>query len=732
MVQQTHPSDPLISDLFRDAMATAYPDRFGSVADDPQSYRMPLNRLSEYLDELDTDAPGLGLIDWTPALQAAYQDGYDPLAPIGEGSSSSVWRCIDRSFGREVALKSIRDESNMETERAVQTLQEEAELLGRLQHPGIVQAVRRSGTGRGSYLAIDFVDGDNLLTHARLLQLDGKTRIRLFARTLDAVAYLHAKGIIHGDLKPDHILIREHNQPVLIDFGLSSLSSSRDLGLLSTRQIGGSGHYRAPEVVSASASEPTPSQDVYSLGVLLRELIADVDLGDASACIEQAVHAATQEDPEQRPQDAKALLERLQPALTTQPFVTRTSPAATVRTWILAAAVILLLGFLSVTWLIPAADDPQPHAARSGDDGNRLAARASLFDLALQDIYTGNTQRAIDRLSDLSIDSGDTQASWESRHIKAMAQGQGETYPFGENPYESANALRVDYAAASNTLAYIKYSEGRYELWVRSLNESPRLIYATSDYVYDIAIGEGGTRLALVKKSGECLLWTLDAKNLEPIEQSSISLTTNPRIAWFAADKETLLLFSPLERTLVCWSLSEKEPTEPTYLIQDCDNAYRLASGQGSFMVATKGEHTETGKTQLRVFNRKGKMTRRVDLEDGQLPISADTAPGPDASIALGMPKGYVRILPAGKPQWLAPSDLSTNSSVTAVLVNETESRVFASLGRIHVIDMDGTVLMRLGNRDSREHLITQFDYDASRSALTSVSVQDLWRCVGQ
>ena len=194
---------PLLADLLESAVAAAHPDRMSGKLRDHGGYRMPLDQLDRGVSDSVNAGPG----QWPDALKAAYEDGYDPILWLGRGASSEVWRCVDRSFGREVAIKVPFHDLSKNSDTVVAALQAEAELLGRLHHPGIVHAVRRSGEGRDAYLALDFIDGEDLLEHSRLLKLDLRARLLLFTKVLDSVAYLHAKGIVHGDLKMNNIFV---------------------------------------------------------------------------------------------------------------------------------------------------------------------------------------------------------------------------------------------------------------------------------------------------------------------------------------------------------------------------------------------------------------------------------------------------------------------------------------------------------------------------------------------
>ncbi|MEM7205057.1 MAG: bifunctional serine/threonine-protein kinase/formylglycine-generating enzyme family protein, partial [Planctomycetota bacterium] len=161
----------------------------------------------------------------------------------------------------------------------------EAELLGRLKHPGIAQ-VFDAGTfdaGHGSqpYFAMELVDGEPLTTYATGRALDLRSRCALLASVCDAVQHAHERGVIHRDLKPGNILVAEPDpgqpQPKVLDFGIARATEhgADDATLLTrTGMLVGTLAYMSPEQVSGDG-EIDHRADVYALGVLLYELLTD-------------------------------------------------------------------------------------------------------------------------------------------------------------------------------------------------------------------------------------------------------------------------------------------------------------------------------------------------------------------------------------------------------------------------------------------------------------------------
>lgn len=724
-----------LADLMETAVSAAHPERISRRLKDHKDYRLPFERI----DERAIQGGSPGGIQWSPALESAYEHGYDPLLWIGRGAFSEVWRCVDRSFGREVAIKVPFHDQGKDSDAVVAALQSEAELLGKLHHPGIVHAVRRSGDGRDAYLALDFIDGEDLIEHCRLLKLNERARLKLFEKVLDAVAYLHLKGIVHGDLKPDHILVRENDQPVLIDFGLSSSDSSSSLRLSDTTRVGGSGRFRAPEIANGSAVSTVPQQDVYSLGVILKELLEDPGTASIDSKYQEIIDRSTLSNPSHRWADAGAMLEALRssrlPSNATDQSIAETPATATAagfssrRSMVLAATLFVAILVAGVFFMIDEPNDRETNTPASNKASNTTpVVQASLFDLALQDIYNGDLENAQQRIEQITKETAGS-ASWEQGHIEAMSEERGQLYPLGHLPFSNSHALCVDYDPTTQTIAYVKQQRRIYELWVKSADGVTRKIGNSIETVRAIAISPGANRVASVDINGKVNIWTLQ-RGAQAAQTHTLPRQADDRVMWFASDGKSLYVYSPRNRSLECWPIESPLPAKPSFVIGDCDHAYRLPSGEGLFMVATAGNQTNKGLTQLKILNEEGQITRQLKLTDGLVPSSADSGPGQGAAIVLGMPNGFVRIHNDKAGGWQKPCDLGLNEAIPAVVYSESEQRAFAALGRIHVVAADGQLVMRLGDRNDLQQLVTRLEFDNNTSTLTCISIREFWKCV--
>ena len=213
---------------------------------------------------------------------------YRILGVLGEGGMGVVYRAVQSSPSRDVALKVIdvlRADDEIE-----KRFKAEAEIQGRLQHPGIVQVYEAGITHIGHtnrpYIAMELVDGVSLVSYADRNGLTTNAKLELLAKVADAVGYAHTKGVVHRDLKPENILVRGDGQPKVLDFGIARLTSDATLvATTMTRggQLLGTLAFMAPE--QFSNGEITPATDVHALGVIAFELIAGrppIELGNLS------------------------------------------------------------------------------------------------------------------------------------------------------------------------------------------------------------------------------------------------------------------------------------------------------------------------------------------------------------------------------------------------------------------------------------------------------------------
>lgn len=246
--------------------------------------------------------------------------GYTIRGVLGIGGMGVVYRAEQDRPRRTVALKVIQ--RGLASKRMMRRFEYEAEILGRLQHPGIAQ-IYEAGTALldgadQPFIAMELVEGETLTSAARKREWTTAQRLEVFAKVCDAVQHAHQRGVIHRDLKPSNILVTPLGDAKVLDFGvaraMSSAAASPSSGggagapdavetLHTTHrtdvgQLIGTLSYMSPEQVVGKSAEIDTRSDVYALGVILHELLTDHlphDLSDRS--IPEAVRIIRDEEP---------------------------------------------------------------------------------------------------------------------------------------------------------------------------------------------------------------------------------------------------------------------------------------------------------------------------------------------------------------------------------------------------------------------------------------------------
>jgi RNA polymerase sigma factor (sigma-70 family) len=184
---------------------------------------------------------------------------------LGSGGMGKVYRAVERSSGKIVALKALH-KSLQHDERSVVRFVEEARILAKLQHPNIVRIL---GLGRfpiGSFfIVMQLVDGTDVQTELVRGRFTIPDALHIVRQVADAIQHAHEHGVIHCDLKPANVVVDSSNKAVVTDFGFAFVTSGRTENARAA--VGGTRGYIAPEVLRGGV--PTVAADVYGIGALL-------------------------------------------------------------------------------------------------------------------------------------------------------------------------------------------------------------------------------------------------------------------------------------------------------------------------------------------------------------------------------------------------------------------------------------------------------------------------------
>jgi serine/threonine protein kinase/Tfp pilus assembly protein PilF len=200
-------------------------------------------------------------------------EGYEILEPQGEGGMGTVWRAVQLSTRREVALKLMTKQA-FASENARARFQREVELSARLEHPNIAR-LYDSGLHHGMYYyAMELIDGAPIDEYVRQQRPTPRRVLDLMQTVCEAVHHAHHHGVIHRDLKPSNILVTVDGQPHLLDFGLAKpiLEKEADVTLSTVGVVLGTPAYMSPE--QALGRKTDWRTDIFSLGVICYELLA--------------------------------------------------------------------------------------------------------------------------------------------------------------------------------------------------------------------------------------------------------------------------------------------------------------------------------------------------------------------------------------------------------------------------------------------------------------------------
>ena len=243
---------------------------------------------------------------------------YKLLQRLGEGGCGVVYMAEqEEPVRRRVALKIIR--LGMDTENVIARFGAERQALALMDHPNIAHVLDAGATETGRpYFVMELVRGIRITEYCNEHHLDPRERLDLFIQVCHAIQHAHQKGVIHRDIKPSNILVTLHDGvavPKVIDFGIAKATEGRltdNTVFTAYGQFIGTPAYMSPEQAEMSGLDVDTRSDIYSLGVLLYELLTDRTPFDSKKLMQSGLEEMRRTLREKEPQRPSNLVTTLQ------------------------------------------------------------------------------------------------------------------------------------------------------------------------------------------------------------------------------------------------------------------------------------------------------------------------------------------------------------------------------------------------------------------------------------
>ncbi len=203
-----------------------------------------------------------------PATLSSLFPGYDIECLIATGGMGAVYRAVQRSLDRVVAIKILPREFGADPTFR-ESFEAEAKAMAKLNHPNLIGVFDFGEVDGMLFIIMEFVSGGSLYHHAYGHAMDGMIAAQMVSAVCDGLSHAHEHGILHRDIKPANILLDNQTRPKIGDFGLARVIGKQ---VEAGETVYGTPHYTAPEVVSHPGSVDARA-DIFSIGVMLHELL---------------------------------------------------------------------------------------------------------------------------------------------------------------------------------------------------------------------------------------------------------------------------------------------------------------------------------------------------------------------------------------------------------------------------------------------------------------------------
>lgn len=478
-------------------------------------------------------------------------EGYQLLGPLGQGGMGTVWHAIQLSNGRDVAIKLLRG-SLFASRDALQRFERESRILARLNHPHIARLYDNGRHGHVAYLVMELIDGRPLDDHARHHGWSAEQCLALFITICRAVDFAHERGVVHRDLKPSNVMITDEGEPRIMDFGLAKAVEDEAPDATITQDGGGvlgTPAYMAPERLAGETDTAGMRGDVYSLGVMLYELLThhlphDQDgptLAYRRRIVEQPptrprvrdkaipgeveaiILKALSRDPAQRYARAGELADDLDRYCAGEPIRARRMTVAYVvrkRLWRHRWWAALTAAVLGVLVTAAGVSYMQVRAARDAAQQSAHARGVALYQSqllnAVDAIEEGNREAALAHLADCPPEL----RRWEWYHLRHRADASTWRVPLSSGP-EPSYGGRTLAISADGGVIYAMTRAGALTTWDAQTGEVLERGEAVTPAADRVALaGDGSCRFWIADgrahlidhATGELASWAIDTE----------------------------------------------------------------------------------------------------------------------------------------------------------------------------------------------------------------------------